>query len=111
MQSKLQRQSHYLFTFTERGDVILLHPLMMHSASKNHSRAVRLITNPPVSLNRPFEFNRSNPSEFSLVERKTLKELGVDRLDYSPSSPRQNITPQRLNVQSKLLVEELERES
>jgi len=93
----------------ERGDVILLHPLMMHSASKNHTRAIRLITNPPVSLKEPFNFNRSNPAEFSLVERKTLKELGVDRLDFAPGVPRERIVPNRLNVQSKLLEEELER--
>lgn len=83
---------------------------MLHSASKNHTRAVRLITNPPVSLNQPFEFNRSNPADFSIVERKTLKELGVERLDFSPAVPRLRITPKRLDVQSKLLAEELERE-
>ncbi|KAG9101537.1 hypothetical protein FRC06_002955 [Ceratobasidium sp. 370] len=93
----------------ERGDVILLHPLMLHSASKNHTRAPRLITNPPVSLKEPFNFNRENPAEFSLVELKTLKELGVDRLDFIPTAPRQKIVPKRLDVQSKLLAEELER--
>ncbi|KAF8749782.1 hypothetical protein RHS01_09814 [Rhizoctonia solani] len=91
----------------ERGDVILLHPLLLHSASKNHTRSIRFITNPPVSLKEPFNFNRSDPSEFSLVERKTLKELGVERLEFSPKVPRKNIMPQRLDVQSRLLAEEL----
>ncbi|KAB5591271.1 hypothetical protein CTheo_5274 [Ceratobasidium theobromae] len=107
--TRLQECNIFTEMTGERGDVILLHPLMMHSASKNHTRAVRLITNPPVSLNDPFNFNRSNPQEFSLVERKTLKELGVDRLEFSPSVPRQKIIPKRLDVQSKLLAEELER--
>ncbi|KAF8747189.1 hypothetical protein RHS02_00371, partial [Rhizoctonia solani] len=93
----------------ERGDVILLHPLLLHSASKNHTRSIRFITNPPVSLKEPFNFNRSDPSEFSLVERKTLKELGVERLEFSPKVPRKNIMPQRLDVQSRLLAEELRR--
>ena len=30
------------------GDVYLLHPLMLHSASNNQLRKVRVITNPPV---------------------------------------------------------------
>ncbi|QRV98436.1 phytanoyl-CoA dioxygenase [Ceratobasidium sp. AG-Ba] len=93
----------------ERGDVILLHPLMLHSASKNHTRAVRLITNPPVSLKEPFNFNRENPADFSLVELKTLKELGVDRYNFVPSVPRQQIVPKRLDAQTKILAEELER--
>ncbi|KAG8753905.1 hypothetical protein FRC12_011382 [Ceratobasidium sp. 428] len=93
----------------DRGDVILLHPLMLHSASKNHTRAPRLITNPPVSLKEPLDFNRKNPAEFSLVELKTLTELGVDELDFVPTAPRQKIVPKRLDIQSKLLAEELER--
>ena len=55
---------------------------MLHSASKNHLRALRIITNPAVALKEPFNFNRENPEEYSLVERKTLRELGVDRLDF-----------------------------
>ncbi|OAA55074.1 hypothetical protein SPI_08578 [Niveomyces insectorum RCEF 264] len=71
------------------GDVYLLHPLMMHSASTNPLRRVRIITNPPVSLKEPFCFDRddstSNTSNsggggYSLVERATLRALGEDRL-------------------------------
>lgn len=40
------------------GDVFLLHPLMMHSASDNALRRVRIITNPPVSLKEPHCFDR-----------------------------------------------------
>ncbi|KAL5638562.1 hypothetical protein ACGC1H_005285 [Rhizoctonia solani] len=93
----------------ERGDVILLHPLILHSASKNHTRSIRFITNPPVSLKDPFDFNRADPSEFSLVEQKTLKELGVEKLDFSAKVPRKSITPQRLDTQSRMLAEELKR--
>lgn len=55
---------------------------MLHSASRNHTRAPRIITNPPVSLKEPFNFNRENPEDYSIVEKKTLKELGVDKLDF-----------------------------
>lgn len=95
----------------ETGDVVLMHPLMLHSASKNHLRLPRIITNPPVALRQPFNFNRENPDDFSLVELKTLKALGVDRLDYKPMTERKRITPKsgRVEMQMKMLEEEKER--
>ncbi|CAE6403139.1 unnamed protein product [Rhizoctonia solani] len=62
-----------------------------------------------VSLKEPFNFNRLDPSEFSLVEQKTLKELGVEKLDFSVKVPRKHIIPQRLDTQSRMLAEELKR--
>ena len=59
------------------GDVYLLHPLMLHSASVNSRRMVRVITNPPVGLKAPMRFQRVWAKNYSLVERKTMKELGV----------------------------------
>lgn len=94
----------------EVGDVILLHPLMLHSASKNSLRIPRIITNPPVSLQAPFCFNRSDPREYSLVELKTLKELGVDSLpDWKVTASRDKVVPERLKAQQKLKDEELQR--
>ncbi|KAH0842651.1 hypothetical protein FOPE_07461 [Fonsecaea pedrosoi] len=57
------------------GDVYFLHPFMLHSASRNLLRNVRIITNPPVALKEPFNYNRPD-SKYSLVEAKTLKDLG-----------------------------------
>ncbi|KAK7690249.1 hypothetical protein QCA50_006904 [Cerrena zonata] len=95
----------------EVGDVILMHPLMLHSASKNHLRLPRIITNPPVALKQPFNFNRENPDEFSLVERKTLKALGLERLDFKPTTERRRIAPRsgRIEIQKKMLEEEKRR--
>ncbi|KAK4061644.1 uncharacterized protein Triagg1_10186 [Trichoderma aggressivum f. europaeum] len=62
------------------GDVVLMHPLMMHSASRNALHTPRVITNPFVSLKGPFNFNRSDPSDYSLIEKKTLKDLGESSL-------------------------------
>lgn len=56
--------------------------LVLHSASKNFLRIPRIITNPPVALREPFNFNRENPDDYSLVERKTLAALGIDKLDF-----------------------------
>jgi hypothetical protein len=89
----------------EPGDVVLLHPLMPHSASKNYTRAPRVITNPPVGLRSPFDFCRQD-GDYSLVERKTLKALGVEKLDFRITTERRRIVPKRLVLQRKILEEE-----
>ncbi|KZT44419.1 hypothetical protein SISSUDRAFT_16157 [Sistotremastrum suecicum HHB10207 ss-3] len=91
------------------GDVVLMHPLMMHSASKNLTRKQRIITNPPVSLKEPFCFNRPNKDDYSLVELKTLKALGVDSLDFHPTTERRRVVPKRLAMQNKIMEDEKKR--
>jgi hypothetical protein len=39
----------------EAGDILLLHPLMMHTASHNHSDRIRWIANPMVYLEQPLD--------------------------------------------------------
>lgn len=92
--------------------VVLIHPLMLHSASHNNTRIPRIITNPPVSLKEPFIFNRSNPDDYSLVELKTLKALGATPekgYDFAITQPRERVVPERVKVQSVMKVQELER--
>ncbi|KAJ8454099.1 hypothetical protein ONZ45_g19437 [Pleurotus djamor] len=91
------------------GDVVLLHPLMLHSASKNYLRIPRVITNPPVSLKEPFNFSRDNPADYSLVELKTLKALGKDRFEFKPTTERRRIVPARVLRQRKMLEDEKKR--
>ena len=92
------------------GDVYLLHPLMLHSASNNKLRNVRIITNPPVSLKEPHQFDRKDKSQYSLVERKTLGALGVESLaDWEIASPRERVIPERLRRQEAMMKEELRR--
>jgi len=78
--------------FTEmtgkKGDVILMHPLMPHSAAKNHLRNIRIISNPAASIKEPFNFDRPD-GDYSLVEQKTLKAIG------KPSLPGWKITGKR----------------
>lgn len=93
----------------EPGDVVLMHPLMLHSASKNYLRAPRIITNPPVFLREPFNFDRADPEEYSLVERKTLKALGVDRFPFQITTERKFVTPARILRQQKMMEEEKKR--
>jgi hypothetical protein len=72
------------------GDVYFLHPFMLHSASKNLLREVRIITNPPVALKEPFSYNRTD-GQYSLVEQKTLRDLGHPEglRDWKITGPRE----------------------
>lgn len=92
------------------GDVVLMHPLMMHSASRNSLHVPRVITNPPVSLKEPFNFNRQDPHDYSLVELKTLRELGVDRLpDWRIKEERESLNPGRVKIHAQMKEMELRR--
>ncbi|KAJ7474434.1 hypothetical protein B0H11DRAFT_1810831, partial [Mycena galericulata] len=93
------------------GDVYLLHPLMLHSASKNATRALRVITNPPVTLKTPFQFNAAPDREFSLVEQKTLRELGFPAglNGWKIQGEREMIVPRRVKIQEEMKARERER--
>lgn len=82
----------------DAGDVILLHPFMLHAVSQNVRRIARVIANPIIHFREPMNFNRENADEFSLVERATLRHLGVERLDFHPTSPREEKRPAWLDV-------------
>jgi hypothetical protein len=71
------------------GDLIILHPFMLHASSQNVLGVPRFMTNPPIVLKEPLNYNRANPAEFSLLERATLHYLGVERLDFRPTQPRE----------------------
>lgn len=89
------------------GDVYLLHPLMLHSASNNKLRNLRVITNPPVSLKEPFF---SDPNNYSVVEKKTLAALGKEGLDgWKITHNRDRLVPERLKRQQRMKEEELKR--
>lgn len=70
------------------GDVVLIHPFMLHSISFNHSGRARFISNPGIKLREPMNFHRASPDEYSLVEKAILQGLGVDQLDFEPTRPR-----------------------
>jgi hypothetical protein len=89
----------------EAGDVYLLHPYILHASSRNALRKPRLITNPSVLLREPMRFDRPD-GDYSLVERAILDSLGVERLPYEPTAPRERITPEREIIQRKMLEEE-----
>jgi hypothetical protein len=84
------------------GDVVLHHPFMLHAHSQNVLRVERVITNPPVHLKEPMDFDRSDEREFSAVERGVLRGLGKKRHAFSPTGPREKIVPERIRRQQEL---------
>jgi hypothetical protein len=80
------------------GDVVLLHPYVLHAVSQNH-RGPRFITNPPIALREPIRFDRDDPSP---VERAVLRALGVERLDYRPMGERERVVPERVLRQRRM---------
>lgn len=67
-----------------------MHPFMLHASSQNTLRKPRFMSNPPVVLKEPMNLNRDNPEDFSLLERATLHYLGLERLDFRPTAPRES---------------------
>ena len=98
--------STFVETTGRLGDVVLMHPYMLHASSQNHRRTARLITNPPIALREPMRFDRDDPAEHSPVERAVLRALGVERLDYRPAGPREDVVPERVLRQERMREEE-----
>ncbi|MEX0744202.1 MAG: phytanoyl-CoA dioxygenase family protein [Phycisphaeraceae bacterium] len=94
--------SRFVEATGKAGDVYLMHPYMLHASSQNVRRLPRFITNPPVSLREPMNFNRDDAGDFSLLERGVLRGLGVDRFDFKPTAERQRIVPERVRKQQAL---------
>jgi len=83
----------------EAGDVVLLHPFTLHATSQNVLGADRIITNLPLALREPMNFDRPDAHVFSPVECAILRGLGIDRLDFIPARPRESVLPDRVRRQ------------
>lgn len=108
-----ERCANFVEATGKVGDVYLLHPLMLHTASRNALRIPRIITNPKVSVKEPFCFDRSGEGSdtYSIVEQKTLRALGKQEglSGWKITGPREEVVPERLRIQAKMREEELER--
>jgi hypothetical protein len=98
--------STFVETTGRLGDVVLMHPYMLHAVSQNHRGTARFITNPPIALREPMRFDRDDPAEHSPVERAVLRGLGVERLDYRPAAPREDVVPERVRRQERMREQE-----
>ncbi len=95
----VSRCSDFVEITGRAGDVVLVHPFVLHATSQNVRRRPRLITNPPLALREPMRFDRPE-QELSLVERAILRGLGVSRLDFSPTAAREQVVPERVRLQA-----------
>jgi hypothetical protein len=88
------------------GDIVLLHPFMLHASSQNHSGKPRFLTNPPVQLKEPMNFDRPDPRDYSLVEQAILRGLGVNRLEHEITGVRGRVVAAYMLEHEKMLKEE-----
>lgn len=99
-------QCHDFAEVTGRvGDVVLLHPFVLHASSQNHRPTARFLTNPPIHLKEPMRFSRSD-GDYSPVEQATLKALGVGSLEFEIAGEREKIVPERVLRQAKMKADE-----
>ena len=77
----------------EAGDMVLLHPYMMHRVSINPSTRPRFIANMAPVLCEPMKFNREPDDCYSLVELATLHVLGQSSCDFQQERPMQGFKP------------------
>ena len=71
------------------GDVVLMHPFMLHAFSVNATDRPRIITNPAPTLKAPMRFDR-HPAPSSPVEALILKALGTHSFPFEPTTPRES---------------------
>ena len=68
--------------------------------------------NPWAALNKPHCYKRDNVDDYSLVELKTLKDLGrtpEEGYDFKPTTPRRDLPTKRHGVQAAWKEEEMAR--
>ncbi len=75
------------------GDVAILHPMMLHSFSQNHSGKARFITNICLGLKEPMRLDRQDEGDFSPVEQAILRALGVQKLEWRIQGEREQVDP------------------
>jgi hypothetical protein len=96
----------FVETTGELGDVVLLHPYVLHAVSQNVLGTARLITNPPLTLAAPMRFDRPDDADLSPVERGVLRGLGVDRYPFVPAAAREEVVPERVRLEAERQEEE-----
>ena len=77
----------------EAGDMVLLHPYMLHRVSINPSTRPRFIANMAPVLTEPMNFDREPDDPYSLVELATLHALGQPSYDFRQERPMQGFKP------------------
>jgi hypothetical protein len=77
----------------EPGDMVLLHPYVLHRVSENPSDRPRFIANAALVLNDPMQFDRAVGDPYSLVELAVLRALQTNSLEFKTTRPMQAVVP------------------
>lgn len=77
----------------EPGDMVLLHPYVLHRVSENTSDRPRFIANDALVLNDPMQFDRAVGDPYSLVELAVLRALQTNSLGFKTTRPMQAVVP------------------
>ena len=64
------------------GDVIVLHPYMLHAPSQNPSGRIRFMNNKVVSLKEPMQFNRPD-GNYDALEASIIQALDGEPFDFA----------------------------
>lgn len=76
------------------GDVVLVHPFMLHTGSPNSLRIPRFMTNPCMSLKEPFKYDKPK-DQLNAIEKSTLRALGMESLSFQITGKRKIFTNDR----------------
>ena len=61
----------------EAGDVLVLHPFMIHAGAQNPTTRIRWMGNPNIRLASPLRIDRPDPADHSPVEEAVRRALGM----------------------------------
>ena len=77
----------------DAGDMVILHPFMIHRACINPSPRPRFIANAALVLTEPMNFAREAGDAYSLVELAVLWALKMNRLEFATTRDRLAVLP------------------
>jgi hypothetical protein len=89
------------------GDLLFMHPYLIHSSSANHSGIPRIHTGRAFDLKTPLNLDRPSGHIYSPIERGILRSLGLGRVQFSRQGFTSERPPLRLERMSQEAQEEL----
>ena len=95
------------------GDMVLLHPYILHRVSVNPSVRPRFIANAALVLSEPMRFDREPGDRYSLTELVVLRALARNRVEFEARRPPRAVKPgpfrdpEEADSERSLLLEEM----
>jgi hypothetical protein len=81
LQTRAKSDHRHVIEMTgDPGDVVLMHPYTVHAASPNTGSRVRILANKPFWLHEPMDLARTDPADYSPVERAVVDALSPAQL-------------------------------